>query len=151
MLLAAIGELGIDLIGQHQDIGIPQHFRNGFKILPLHNAAGGVVGIGEDQQLALGRNSCLECLGSEAEIVLEPGGNAYNLRSGQAGNGIIGYIAGLGDQDFIAGIDHRADHHIDGLRTADGDHGLLFGIGKPHAALEIAVDLLLEFPETGVG
>lgn len=78
-------------------------------------------------------------------------GMLTNLRPGQTGNGIIGYIAGLGDQDLITGIDHRADHMSMGLRAADGDHGLLFGIGKSHAAFQIAVDLLLEFPETGVG
>lgn len=54
MFFSTIGQFGINLIRQNQYIGLPQNFCNGLEIPLLHNAAGGVVGVWENQQLAPG-------------------------------------------------------------------------------------------------
>ena len=66
----AVGQLGIDLIGDHHDLRVPQHLGQSLQVLPLHNAAGGVGGEGQHQRLGAGGNGGLQLLRRQAELVL---------------------------------------------------------------------------------
>ena len=49
---------------------LSEHLGDGLQIVALHDAAGGVAGIGQHQRLGLWGNGRLQLLGSQTELVL---------------------------------------------------------------------------------
>ena len=47
---AAVGQLGINLIRKHEDIGSAQYLRDLLQMVPPHDRAGRIVGERQDQQ-----------------------------------------------------------------------------------------------------
>ena len=67
-------------------------------------------------------------LGGQAKAVFRAGGDRDNPSIGQGAHGCIGHKARLRQQNFVAGVDERADADVDGLGAADGDENFVFGI-----------------------
>ena len=124
MLLAAVCELGIDLIRENEDIGAAKNVSDRLKVFLLHDTAGGVVGERKEQRLGLGSDGCLQSLCGELELIVSSGDNVYGNAARENYAGVISNVCGLGDNDFVALGDERADSEVDRLARADGNEYL---------------------------
>ena len=133
MALAAVGQLGIDLIRQNDDVLIPQQRRDGFQVLPASRPPWDCTEREDDELFVRG----VMAASSSCAVSLKPfsafsgsGGHAARQR----GDGVIADKARLRDDDLVAGVHQRADAHIDGLGAAHGNDGFPGRVGKAHAA-----------------
>ena len=152
MLLAAVGELGIDLIGKHENIGAAENVRDSLEVFLLHNTAGGVVGEGQQHGLGLRRDGGLQSLGCELELILLSGDDVDGNAAGEDDAGVVGNVGGLGDDDLIAGGDKSADGKVDRLACADGNEDLALRLIMNAVALvKILADELTQLGHSAVG
>ena len=150
--MLAVGELGIDLVGYHHNIGAPQHLRQGLKVLPVHDAAGGVVGEGEHQNLGAGSDGGFQLLGGEAELVFHLGLHVHGYAVNHGHQGPIAHEGGGGDDDLVPRLQQTAEGQIQALTAAHGDQGLADGlILQVKPPLQIAADGPAQVGESGVG
>ena len=154
MPLSPEGQLGVNFIRKHHDVGIPQNSGNRLQILAAHDRAGRVAGEGKDQQPGFRRNGCPQFLRSQAEMILRPGVEDDRHTAGHAGQRLVADKAGLNNQHFIPRTDQGADGAVDRLTSADGDQNLVRRIvGEAVFPLHISGDLppqLLQPPVGGV-
>ena len=151
MAVQAVGQLGIDLVREDHHLGTAQHFRQLFKILLAHDGAGGVVGVGQDQQLGAGGDGRPQLCGCQAELILGPGGDGHGHAAGELGDRLIADKAGFRDDDLVPRLDQRADGQVDRFAAAHRDQGLFRLVLQFKAARQIAADLGPQFLEPGVG
>ena len=151
MPVKAVGQLGVDFIGQHQNVVLPQDGGNLLHLGGAHHGAGGVVRVGEDDQLGARGDSRPQLVSRQAELILGPGGNVHRHAAGQLGNRLIADKAWLRDDDLIPGLHHRTDGKVDGLTAADRDQNVFLFIIQLKAALQIAADLAAQLLQAGVG
>ena len=71
--------------------------------------------------------------------------------AGQLGDRLIADKAGLGNDDLVPGLDHRADDQVDGLTAADRDKDIFLFIVQVKAAAKVAADLIAQLLQAGVG
>ena len=151
-VVLAVGELGVNFVGDHHDIGAPQHIGNGLQIGAAHDAAGGVGGEGQHQHLGLGGDGRLELLGGETELVLRLQLHIHRHAARHLGEGAVAHERGHGHDDLVAGIEQTAQGQVDGLAAAHGDQDLLgVVVVQVKAAAEIVGDLPPQLQHTGVG
>ena len=151
-MLSAISQFRVDLIGQHQDISIPQNFRNRLQIFSGHNAAGGIVRIGQDQHLCAFCDMGTQFLRCQLELVFQLGGdrNCYTVH--QFHDRFIANERRLYDQNFISRIDGCTNRKIDCLRTAHCNQCFVFRmISQVVLAVQIMTDLFSQICHTGIG
>ena len=147
-----VGQLGVDLVRQDDDAGAPQHLGHGLQILPGHHRAGGVVGVGHDEQLGAGGDGLPQRLGGQAELVLGLAGQVDRHAPRQGGDGVVADKAGLGDDDLVPRGHQGADAHVDGLAAPHRDQDLPHGVvAQVHPALQVAGDLDPQLLQAGVG
>ena len=142
MALAAVGQLGINLIRQNDDVLIPQQRRDGFQVLPAHHGPRGIAREREDDELCARRDGRLQLLRRQLKAVFSFQRQRHGHAARQRGDGVIADKARLRDDDFVAGVHQRADAHIDGLGAAHGNDGLPGRVGKAHAAGKVIAGLL---------
>ena len=148
----AVVQLGVDLIGEHHDVGAAQHLSYRFQILALHHRTGGVVGKRHDEQLCLGGDGCFQRIGTQAELVLLTAGHMHRHTAGQGGDGLVAHKAGLRDDDLVPGLHQRADAHINGFAAAHRDEHLVQRVVvQAHAALQILCHLGAQLLQACVG
>ena len=68
-MLCAVGQLGVDFIGQHHDIRAAQHLRKLFVVLAGHDCSGRVIRVGEHQQLGFRCDCRLQLLRRQTELI----------------------------------------------------------------------------------
>ena len=125
---------------------------NSLEIRLFHNGSRRIVGERKDQDLRLVRDCCFQFLCSQAEFILRLQVNDHRSRSCQDRTGFIGYVAGLGDQDFISRIAHGTQPDIDCLRATDcHQHFMLPVIGYALFSLDRVADLLTQILQTCIG
>ena len=148
----AIGELGVDLVGDHHDVRAPQHLGQGLQILPAHHAAGGVVGIGQHQQLCAGGDGRAQLVGGEAEVVLGLGLHRHGHAVGHGGERAVAHKGGSGDDDLVPHLQQAAEAQVQPLAAAHGDQNLADGgVLQVEPALHVPGDLPAQVAEAGVG
>ena len=151
MPLAAIGELGVDFIVDHENIGVLQNIGDTLIIRTRHYAAGRVVGVGENQRLRARRNRLLQRFRCDLEAGghLRFHGHAVAAREGDAGH--IGNVARVGHEHIVARFHQRAHGKVDALARTDGDQYLVFGVVFGAEALRlVAGDQLAQLQQTPV-
>ena len=152
VLPPAVGQFGVDLVRNHQDIRIFEHLGERFKIRPLHDAAGGVVGIGQDQRLGAGRDARLQLLRKQFEAVIRAGGDAHRHAARKVHAGRIGNIGRIGNEHLIARLQHRAQRKVDALGCADGDDDFIVRVIIDAATdVQIVRDFTAEIQVAPVG
>ena len=112
----AVGQLGVNFIGQHQHIGLPQHLRDELQLLFAHHRARGIAGERQDQQFRAG----VMAARSSSAVSLNPFFRFQRQSTAAAGqrcDGIIAHKAGFGNDDLVPGFHQRADAHVNGFRT----------------------------------
>ena len=128
MGLAAIGEGGVNLIGEHQQVVALHHPGHRLQVCPAHDSPCGVVGIGQNQQLCLVGDFLLQLLGGEAEAVFRLCLDDDRHTPRHFRNGHIAHKAGLGDEDLVPGLHQGAHAQVDGFAAAHGDQHLVLGV-----------------------
>ena len=152
MGLTGIGQLGVNFIRQHHDIGAAQHLRDFLELCTGHHAAGRIGGKRQNQELRLRRNRLPQLLRGQRKAVFRFGGDRHDLRLRHLRDRPIADEAGLDNHHLVAGIDQRADAHIDRLAAADGNEHLVVGrIFKLKASFEVPRNLNFQLFKTGVG
>ncbi len=111
-MLVAVGQLGVDLVGDDQNIRALQHLGDSLQIAALHDAAGGVAGIGQHQRLGLGGDGRLQLLGSQTELVLRLRLHKDGRAKAHAGQRAIADKGRGGNDDLVAGFDAAAQRQI---------------------------------------
>ena len=106
---------------------LPDHGGDGFQVFLFHDAAGGIVRVGKDQQFGSRRDAGFQILRLQPETVLLPGRHADRGSAGENNAGGIRNIAGFRNQRFIAGGKKRPQGDINGFGRADGDQNLVLG------------------------
>ena len=152
MLLLAVGEGGVDLVGEDQQVVLLHHPGDSLQVLPAHDGPGGVVGVGQDEEFRLFGDLLLHLLGGEAEAVFRLGLDGDGHALGHLGDGHVADEAGLGDEHLVPGVDEAAHAQVDGLAAAHGHQDLLVGVVLHVivAGKEIG-DLLAQLEKTPVG
>ena len=151
-MLFLVGEFGVDLVGHDIDVVFDDDLRDGLEIRPFHDGSGGIVGEGKDQNLGLVRDDFLKLGSCQTEFVLRLQVDDHGLCACKNGAGLVGNIAGLGNEDLVSGIAHGAQADIDGLGSAHGDNDLALGIVlKSLGPLHIMTDLRAQLHQTCVG
>ena len=149
---AAVGQLGVDLVGDDHDVGALEYPCDCLEVCALHDAAGGVVGVGQDQRLGARRDGGGQLPGQHAEGDRRVGGDAHGHAAGQPYARHVGDVGGLGDEHLIARLDQRAQRKVDALGRAHGDNDLLFGVvGQAAAVKKIARDFAAQLQRAPVG
>ena len=151
MAVQPIGQLRINLIRKHHNIGTAQHLRNGFQICRIHHAAGGVVGIRQDQQFGTRRNGGAQLVRPQAEIILHFGGNVHRHAAGQRSDRFITDKTRLRDDDFIPRFDQCTDGQVNGLAAAHGNKHLAGLVVQLHAAGQVAANFGAQLFDTRIG
>ena len=120
-----VGQFGVDLVGDHQDVVLGADARDHLNILFAQGGAGGVVGIIEDDGLGLGRDGRAELRLGDAELVLalRLDGDGHAVREGD--QGAVRDVAGLVINDLVAGVGDGADGEVEGFADADGDQDFI--------------------------
>ena len=145
------GELGVNLVGEHQYI-VPQHHRdNRLQVLLFHNGPGGVVGVGEDQELGAGGDGRLQGLRGQAEAILRPGDNGDGDAPRQPGDGVVADKAGLRNKHLVSGVQAGPDAQVDGLASPHRHQHLPFLVGEVKAAGQVGGNLPAQLQKPGVG
>ena len=125
MAVGTVGQAVVDFVGEHHDVGLADDVRNGLKLVAVHDGAGRIVRIGENEQLGARRDGGAERLGGQLEAVLDAGRERHGNAAGHLGERRVADEARLGNEHLFAGIDEGADGVVDGLRAADGDENFL--------------------------
>ena len=143
-MVSAVGELRINLIGDHKNVVLDDDFRNGLQILLGHDGSGGVVGEGKHQKLGPVRQLLQKLLRCQPELILllQLDDHRHAIRQHRAGQ--VGHVAGLGNQHLIPRIEHSAHGNVNGLASAHRNHDLMIRvIVGPKAAVQIFGNFLL--------
>ena len=150
--MLAIGELCVDLVGDHHDVRAPQHLGDGLQVLPAHNAAGGVVGEGQHQDLGPGGDGGAQLLGRKAEFVFRLGLHIDRSAPRHAGQRTVAHKGGHRHDDLVPGVHHTPQRQVDALASAHGDDDLAGKvIPELEAPLQVGGDLPPQLGHAGVG
>ena len=137
---AAVGELGVNFVGDDEKIVLFDERDDGFELLLRHDAARGVVGIGEDDRLGAGGDRLFERFGREDEAVLRAAADGHGRAAAQLHDGRVRDVGRVGDQDLIADVAHRAEGKIDALARPHRDDDVLGGIFHRKALFQVPRD-----------
>ena len=99
-----------------------------FQIAAAHDGAGGVVGVGHNEELCLVRDLLLQLLLRQAELVFRFGLDDHRHAPRHFRNGHIAHKAGFGDQHLVPGLNQRAHAQVNGLAAAHGHKDLRLGV-----------------------
>ena len=152
MLLAAVSQFSVDLIGKDVKIVLLHDLCNGLQVFFFHDRPGRVIGEGKHQDLGIRCYRLLQFFCRKAEAVLFLQVDDHRLPACQDRAGLIGNIRGLRDQYLIPRIDQRPEHQVNGLGAADRNEDLMvIVIIDSLGAFHIGGDLHLQLFEAGVG
>ena len=130
---AAVGEFRVDLVRNDQKIVLFDDGKDGFQLLLCHDAARGIVGVRQDERLGFGGDGALQLRGREDETVLLHAGNGDGNAPRKLHAGRVGNVAGVGHEDLVARLAHRAHDEVDALARPHRDDDVFGRIvhGKP--------------------
>ena len=151
VLLPTKGQLRIDLVREHDDVSISEYICNTLEIRSLHDRAGGIARIGQDQRLGFWGNRRTKHLGRHLKIIFCRGLQDHGNTAANANHGLVANIARLRNDDLVSRANKRTKRHIDRFRSANRHQDLAIGI-KLHLILAIHVsgDLAAKLEQTAV-
>ena len=118
------GQLGVNLVGDHEQVVALGQAGDRLERLAGHRAAGGVGGEVQHERLGLGRDCLLDRLGGDGESVLSEARHGHRHAVGQRDAGRVADIARFVVNDLIAGIDDGPQRDVERLADADADEDL---------------------------
>ena len=123
-MFAVIGQIGVDLVGYYDEIVFFSELGDRSQAFPGHDRAGGIVRVADQQGLGPGRQRRRQLFDCHTELILTAGTDAYRLTAGQGDASLIGNIARLWHQHFVAGRQDGAHGQVQGFADTDGDERL---------------------------
>ena len=127
MIPVGVHQGAVDIVAEDKDGLVLQDVVDGVQGLLGVDAAGGVVGRGEDHRLGFGSDGPGQRLRVDLEgVVLR--GQGHGHAPAQPGDGLVEAEGGGGDDDLVPGIEHRGKRQEQALRGADGEDDLLRGV-----------------------
>ncbi|MNI12037.1 hypothetical protein D3C73_652050 [compost metagenome] len=117
-MAAAVSQLGIDFIGNHDEIMFFHHLGNRLPILTAHDRSCRIAGITENKDFGTRGNLGFQPLGGQLEIVLPERLNAYRNPSAYCCNRRVGNITRLRNKNLISGRDQGAQRQINRFTPA---------------------------------
>ena len=151
-MIRFISQFTVNFIRNNEQILFQNHLRNLFQILLFHNRPRGVVGERKHKHLGFVRNGIPKLLCGETEFILSLQVNDDRNGIGQHSAGLVGYVAGLGNEHLIPRIDHGTQGNVNGLRTAYGNQHLIgIVVCKMKTAFQVIADFNLQFLQTCIG
>ena len=152
VLQSAVGQLGVNLVGNDDDVRIPQHRRNGLEISFVHHRAGRIVGIGQYQRLGARRDGASQRVRRETELILLARDDRHGHAARKDHARAVRHIARVGQKHLVARLDQHAQRHVDALARADGHEHLGFRIiAHAEARAHIVAHGLAQLDQAGVG
>ena len=142
---AAVGQLGVDLVGNDEQVVLFDDGHERLELRARHDAARRVVGIREKQRLRARGDRPFQRLGRQDEAVLLDAAHGDGRAARQLHAGDVGDVAGVGDEDLVPRLADGAHHEVDALARADGDDDVLGRVGGAEALLHLAPHCLEAF------
>ena len=149
-VLAAVGKFGVDLVGNDQKIVLFDDRHDGFELFFGHDAARGVVGIGQNDRLCTRGDRTFQHFGRDDKPVFAHAFDGDGVRARKMHAGKIGNVTGLGDQNIVADLADRAKDEVDTLARAHGHDDVVGGIGNGKTLKKIAGNEFSEFGNAAV-
>ena len=147
-----VSQLRVDLVGHDKNILLHTDLRDLTQILLLQDGSRRIVRKRQYQNLCFLRDRVEQFLRRQAELVFLFQIDDHRHAARQNHTGLIGHIAGLGNQHFLPRVQHHTHADVDRLRTAHCDQDLLHRIIlQILTSLHIVGDLLPQLLQSGVG
>ena len=151
MSLTVVGQLRVNFVGNDDQVMPQNDLPQLFQLRPAQNAAGGVVGIGQDQRLRLGGDRLFQRLGGQHEVVGFAGGHGHRAAACEDHAGGVADIAGFWHQYLFAGVEQSPQRQINALAGPYRDQNFILGvIGNMETVVHIGGDLLPQFQKAPV-
>ena len=120
-------------------------------LLPGEHRAGGVAGVGDHDGLGAGGDEGFNLLpAGEAVALLRRGGDGHDFSAGDADEGVVIGIEGLGNQDLVPVVQDAGGGELESLAPAVSGQDVLKGQGHAEA-LVIALHGLQVFVHAAGG
>ena len=102
--------------------------------LPGEHRAGGVAGVGDHDGLGAGGDEGLDFLpAGEAVALFRCGGDGHDFPAGDADEGVVVGIEGLGDQNLVPVVQDAGGGELKGLAAAVSSQNILRSQGDAEA------------------
>ena len=152
MLLAAVREVAVDLVGDDDEVVLLGEGGNREQVLARHDGARRVVRVADEQHLRLWRHVLLELVRRDAELILDLGRHGDGLAAREDRAGLIGDVARLRDEDFVARREDGAHDEVERLADADRHEDVRVSIvGAVVLLLVVLGNLLAQLGQAAVG
>ena len=137
MLLAAVDQLLIDLVGDHDQVVTDGDVGQALQgLIGLHHA-GGVAGGVDNQHAGLIGDEALQLLEVDLEVVLLPQLVADRNSTEEVGHVDVVEPHGIGNQNLVAGVEEGGYRGVGALAHADGHQDLVGGVVHVVVPLEL--------------
>jgi hypothetical protein len=114
-----------DLVDDEGKGVLAADLREGFGLPGLGEVAGGVVGVHEDEGARFGREGAAETFGIDLPAVVIDERRGLEAHVIEVGEEVEERVGGLGNEDFVAGVEEQAEEKTVGLAGAGGEDDLL--------------------------
>ena len=151
MRAVAVGQFAVDFVADDQNPRFADDLRDFLQVGFLHDAAGGVVRVGENQTLCARRDGSAEGFGSQAELGVRRRLHADWRAARENHRRAVRNIARLRHKYLVARPNQCAQGNINRLRRADCHHDFGLGVVVGVEALgEVLADFPAQFRQTAV-
>ncbi len=145
-------QLGIDFVGDNDEVMALNDVRNILQFRPAHRAAGGIGRKIQNHRLGFGRDRFFNRLSRDGKPVFRSARyrHSHSMRHRDAGR--IAHVTWLMINDFVARIDNGAEGDIHRLADTDGDQNFAFVIVRDvEVFFEADADRLAQLGQSEVG
>ena len=138
---AVVEKFGVDLIADDDEVVFDGEAGDFLQFLRRFDGAGGIGGEIQHEDFRLVRERRFDIAGHEGEVVFRAGGDGDGNPVGHGDAGVVGDVAGLVVDDFVARVEEGAEGEVERLGDADGDEDLVFRIvGDVEVGLDVSGD-----------
>ncbi len=124
MPVAAVGKAVVDLVAVDEQVVALGDAGELVLHVVVEDGAGRVGGVAQEQRLRLRRDRGLDSRGIQREVVIEARRHVHDGPAREHDRRHVCDVAGLVEDDLVAGIAGRAEGQVHGLRRADRDQDL---------------------------
>ena len=102
-MFSVIGQIGVDFVGNHNEIVLLGKLRDGGQSFPRHDRSGRVVRISDQQGFGPWGHGCGQLIDGDAKLVFAGAADADRSAAGQRHARLVGNVTGFRHQYFVSG------------------------------------------------